>query len=45
MLTFFFYLSKYNLFDQEEKELLRKYFLLEYIAICGYDLEEIDNFT
>lgn len=26
-------LSKYDLFDQEEKELLRKCFLLEYIAI------------
>lgn len=34
-------LSRYNLFDKEEKELLRKCFLLEYIAICGYDLNEM----
>ncbi len=34
-------LSKYDLFDQEEKELLRKCFWLEYIAICGYDLENM----
>ena len=30
-----------DLFDQEEKELLRKCFWLEYIAICGYDLENM----
>ena len=36
-------LSKYDLFDQEEKELLRKCFLLEYIAICGYEPELIFN--
>lgn len=34
-------LSKYDLFDKEEKELLRKCFWLEYIAICGYDLENM----
>lgn len=35
-------LSKYDLFDKEEKELLRKCFMLEYIAICGYKLENMD---
>ena len=38
-------LSKYELFDKEEKLLLRQCFMLEYIAICGYKLEnmKIDN--
>ena len=38
-------LSKYDLFDKEEKILLRKCFMLEYIAVCGYKLEnmKIDN--
>ena len=38
-------LSKYNLFDKEEKILLRQCFILEYIAVCGYKLEnmKIDN--
>ena len=38
-------LSKYDLFDKEEKILLKQCFMLEYIAICGYKLEnmKIDN--
>ena len=38
-------LSKYDLFDKEEKILLRQCFMLEYIAVCGYKLEnmKIDN--
>ena len=38
-------LSKYDLFDAEEKILLKQCFMLEYIAICGYRLEnmKIDN--
>lgn len=38
-------LSKYELFDKEEKLLLRQCFMLKYIAICGYKLEnmKIDN--
>ncbi|MBQ8042645.1 MAG: nucleotidyl transferase AbiEii/AbiGii toxin family protein [Clostridia bacterium] len=38
-------LSKYDLFDKEEKMLLKKCFMLEYIAVCGYKLEniKIDN--
>lgn len=38
-------LNKYDLFDKEEKILLRQCFMLEYIAVCGYKLEnmKIDN--
>ena len=38
-------LSKYDLFDKEEKILLKQCFMLEYIAVCGYKLEnmKIDN--
>lgn len=38
-------LSKCDIFDKKEKEMLRQCFLLEYIAICGYKLENmtIDN--
>lgn len=38
-------LSKYELFDKEEKVLLKNCFMLEYIAVCGYKLEniKIDN--
>ena len=38
-------LSKYELFDKEEKILLKQCFMLEYIAVCGYKLEyiKIDN--
>ena len=38
-------LSHYDLFDKEEKMILRQCFLLEYIAICGYKIEnmKIDN--
>lgn len=34
-----------DLFDKEEKILLRQCFMLEYIAVCGYKLEnmKIDN--
>lgn len=35
-------LSKYNLFNKEEKILLRKCFMLEYIAICGYKLKDMN---
>ena len=35
-------LSKYDLFDESEKQLLRQCFMLEYIAICGYKLENMD---
>lgn len=34
-------LSKYDLFDKEEKQLLKQCFMLEYIAICGYKLEQM----
>ena len=34
-------LSKYELFDKEEKILLKQCFMLEYIAVCGYKLEDI----
>ena len=34
-------LSKYDLFDKSEKELLRKCFFLNYIAICDYKLEDM----
>ena len=33
-------LSKYDLFDKEEKQLLKQCFMLEYIAIKNYKLEE-----
>ena len=38
-------LSKYELFDEKEKKLLRNCFMLEYIAINGYKLKDmkIDN--
>ncbi len=38
-------LSKYNLFDKEEKQLLRQCFMLEYIAVNDYKLKDmkIDN--
>lgn len=36
-------LSKYDLFDKEEKQLLKQCFMLEYIAICGYKLEQMKN--
>ena len=38
-------LSKCDLFDKEEKTLLKKCFMLEYIAVCGYKLKDmkIDN--
>ncbi len=38
-------LSKYNLFDDEEKKLLKQCFMLEYIAINNYKLKDmkIDN--
>lgn len=35
-------LSKYDLFDKEEKQLLKKCFMLEYIAINNYKLEDMD---
>lgn len=35
-------LSKYDLFDEEEKKLLRKCFMLEYFAINNYSLEDLD---
>lgn len=34
-------LIKYDLFDKEEKQLLKQCFMLEYIAICGYKLEQM----
>lgn len=34
-------LSKYDLFDDGEKELLKQCFMLEYIAVCGYKLENM----
>ncbi len=38
-------LSKYDLFDREEKILLKQCFMLDYLAVCGYKLEnmKIDN--
>ncbi len=38
-------LSKYNLFDYEEKKLLKQCFMLEYIAVNNYKLKDmkIDN--
>ena len=38
-------LSKYNLFDDEEKKLLKQCFMLEYIAVNNYKLKDmkIDN--
>lgn len=35
-------LSKYDLFDKEEKQLLKKCFMLEYIAVNNYKLEDMD---
>ena len=35
-------LSKYNLFDKEEKHLLKQCFMLEYIAINGYKIEDMN---
>lgn len=35
-------LSKYDLFDKKEKQLLKQCFMLEYIAINNYKLEDID---
>lgn len=35
-------LSKYDLFDEEEKKLLKKCFMLEYIAINNYKLEDMN---
>lgn len=35
-------LSKYELFDNEEKKLLKKCFMLEYIAVNNYNLEDLD---
>lgn len=35
-------LSKYQLFDEEEKKLLKQCFMLEYIAVNNYKLEEMD---
>lgn len=35
-------LSKYDLFDSEEKQLLRQCFMLEYIAVNNYKLEDMD---
>lgn len=35
-------LSKYNLFDKEEKLLLKQCFMLEYIAINGYKIEDMN---
>ena len=35
-------LSKYDLFDNKEKELLKQCFMLEYIAINDYKLEDMD---
>ncbi|MGN1327811.1 MAG: nucleotidyl transferase AbiEii/AbiGii toxin family protein [Clostridia bacterium] len=35
-------LSKYDLFDEEEKQLLKQCFMLEYIAVNNYKLEDMD---
>lgn len=35
-------LSKYDLFDKEEKQLLKQCFMLEYIAVNDYKLEDLD---
>lgn len=35
-------LSKYDLFDKEEKNLLRQCFILEYIAINDYELKDLN---
>ena len=35
-------LSKYDLFDVEEKKLLRECFMLEYLAINSYSLDELN---
>lgn len=35
-------LSKYELFDDEEKKLLKQCFMLEYIAVNNYKLEDMD---
>ena len=35
-------LSKYNLFDDDEKLLLKQCFMLEYIAVNNYNLEDMD---
>lgn len=35
-------LSKYDLFDKEEKQLLKQCFMLEYIAVNNYKLEDMD---
>lgn len=35
-------LSKYDLFDSGEKQLLRQCFMLEYIAVNNYKLEDMD---
>ena len=35
-------LSKYELFDDQEKKLLKQCFMLEYIGINNYKLEDID---
>ena len=35
-------LSKYDLFDENEKQLLRQCFVLEYIAINNYKLEDME---
>ena len=36
------YNYKYDLFDKEEKQLLKKCFMLEYIAVNNYKLEDMD---
>lgn len=35
-------LSKYDLFDKEEKRLLKQCFMLQYIAVNNYKLEDMD---
>lgn len=35
-------LSKYDLFDEDEKRLLKQCFMLEYIAVNDYKLEDMD---
>ena len=35
-------LSKYDLFDKDEKKLLKQCFMLEYIAVNNYKLEDLD---
>ena len=35
-------LSKYNLFDDDEKLLLKQCFMLEYIAVNNYNIEDMD---